>query len=312
MARVCVIGESLIDIVRSPYGDEEDHVGGSPANVAVGLASLGVDVDFATTYGPDLPGERVAEFLGQHGVHALASSLTDEPTSSAVAELDEAGTATYTFDLHWDLRPVVLPQGIGHVHTGSIGAVLEPGREAVFTALRTAERDATVSYDPNVRPTIMGDPARLRALVEQVVRLSDVVKASAEDVAVLYPGLPESGVLARWNEAGAALAVVTRGAHGVAYRLASTGESAERPILASTVVDTVGAGDSFMAGLLSGLLEAGLLGGSDARERLRTATLDDVTPAVERGLAASAVTVAHAGAYAPILAEIDATGTVDG
>jgi fructokinase len=303
-ARTVVVGEALIDIVRDPYGNVEEHVGGSPLNVAAGIARLGHPVDFATTIGSDPHGERIEQFLTERGVHLLRASHTGDPTSTALADLDETGAAAYTFDLHWNLPEVPLAADARHIHTGSIGAMLEPGGANVLRALRAIRDRGTVSYDPNVRPTIMGPVEQIRPRMEEIIGLSDVVKASSDDLDILYAGQSAAAVMERWGDLGAGLAVVTLGAHGVSFRVTSTGEVGALPTRALHVVDTVGAGDSFMAGLISGLLTAGLLGDPDARARLARATLDDVQPAIERGLACSGITVGHAGAYAPTSDEL--------
>ncbi|NYG06292.1 fructokinase [Phycicoccus badiiscoriae] len=302
--RNLVIGEALVDIVLDSAGTRAEHVGGSPANVAIGLARLGHDVDFACRLGRDERGERIASHLRSHGVTVLPQSFGELPTSTALATLDEHATATYTFDLHWDLPAIPLPDGTGHLHTGSLGTILEPGAQSVTDALVRGREHGTVSYDPNIRPGIMGELEPVRARVEELVRLSDVVKASGDDLAYLYPDESAGAVMTRWLGQGPSLVVVTLGPDGVAYRVASGPDESRAPTAARTVVDTVGAGDSFMAGLLSGLLASGLLGDPGARERLRSATLEDVRPAVERGIATSGVTVGRAGAYAPGLDEL--------
>lgn len=299
-----VIGEALIDIVSDGLDDASEHVGGSPANVAVGLARLDHGVDFATSLGRDPRGERIAAHLGRHGVTVLPVSHGSDPTSTALATIDATGAAAYTFDLHWNLPRIELPAHTRHVHTGSIATVLEPGAGNVVAALQEARAAGTVSYDPNVRPGIMGDLDAVRDRVEAIVALTDVVKASEDDLALLYAGQSPSEVMAHWGRLGAALTVVTLGADGVAFRTTGTGEEATVGSQAERVVDTVGAGDSFMAGLLSGLLAAGLLGDPAARGRLAHARLDAVRPAIERGLATSGVTVGKAGAYAPSLDEL--------
>lgn len=302
--RLLVVGEALVDIVAAPSGERTEHVGGSPANVAMGLSRLGHEVDFAGCLGRDERGRRIADHLGGHGVRVLPESFGDDPTSTAVATLDDDGAATYEFDLHWDLPAIALPEGTGHLHTGSIGTVLEPGAASVTAALQAVRAHGTVSYDPNIRPSIMGDLDRVRARVEELVALSDVVKASEDDLELLYAGQPPEQVMAEWVQLGAGLAVVTLGADGVVFRVSSDQASGRSATRADHVVDTVGAGDSFMAGLVSGLVVAGLLGDPGARERLRSATLEEIQPAIDRGLATSAVTVGRAGAYAPVLDEL--------
>jgi len=302
--RTLVIGESLIDIVQRTEGSAEEHVGGSPANVAVGLARLGHEVIFATQIGDDDRGSRIVALCEREGISLTAGSVGGRRTSSATATLDRTGAATYSFDLGWELTVSPSLDGVGHVHTGSVGATVEPGASAVLTTIQSAHASATVSYDPNARPSLMGDPHEVRAKMEQLVGLSDVVKASDEDIAWLYPGVPLPDVLRLWGQLGPALMVVTRGDRGAVVELGLAGEltSVDAPVV--DVVDTVGAGDSFMAGLLSGLLEADLLGGVHARERLRSASLGDVLPAVARALACAAITVSRAGANPPALAEL--------
>jgi fructokinase len=302
--RLLVVGEALVDIVTDAAGETAEHVGGSPANVAVGLARLDHPVDFATCLGHDDRGERIAAHLRRHGVTVLTESFGESPTSTAVATLDATGAATYDFDLHWDLRAVTIQQGTGHVHTGSIGTILSPGADEVVAVLHAARATATVSYDPNIRPGIMGDLDVVRGQVEELVALSDVVKASEDDLALLYAGTSHDDVMAHWIGLGTSLAVVTLGGDGVAFRAVAQDEVAHAQTRAERVVDTVGAGDSFMAGLVSGLVGAGLLGDPGARQRLQGATLEEVRPAIDRGLATSGVTVGRAGAYAPSLDEL--------
>ena len=303
-APVVVVGELLVDIVHTPDGATAEHVGGSPANVALGLARLGHDTWLATLVGTDDRGVRCTEHVEAGGVRLVPGSTSPaHPTSTAVATLDDSGAASYVFDLHWNLPPVRLPEGTSHVHTGSIATTLQPGEAEVTDALRRARASATTSYDPNVRPSIMGDADTVRARVEELVALADVVKCSEDDISWLYAGQAASEVMARWAGLGAALVVVTLGSEGVTWR-AATGEETSEAARSLDVVDTVGAGDSFMAGLVSGLLDDGLLGGAGARERLHAAGLAEVAPAIGRALATSGLTVRRAGAYAPTREEI--------
>jgi len=307
--RTLVVGESLIDVVQRPDGSTQEHVGGSPANVAVGLARLGHDVALATQFGDDERGARIASHLVREGIWLTIGNPKRSVgrTSVATSTLDATGAATYTFDLSWDLPRLPSIEGSTHVHTGSIAATLEPGASMVLATIQDARPDATISYDPNVRPSLMGDPRDVRAKIEALIGLSDVVKASDEDIAWLYAGVPVPDVLRRWGQLGPALTVVTRGGEGAVVGLSITGELTSVDARLVEVVDTVGAGDSFMAGLLSGLLDAGLLGGTQGRERLRSATLADVRPAVDRAQACAAITVSRAGANPPHRAELPKT-----
>jgi len=304
---ILVVGESLIDVVRHADRSTQEHVGGSPANVAVGLARLGHSVTLATRVGEDERGARIANLLVREGISLTEGSVGGRPTSVATSTIDASGAAEYSFDLSWDLLDVAPIEGVAHVHTGSIAATLEPGASAVLPTIQRARPNATISYDPNVRPSLMGDPHEVRGKIEALIGLSDVVKASDEDIAWLYDGVPLPEILRLWGQLGPALIVVTRGGRGAVVGLGMAGELTSVDALGVEVVDTVGAGDSFMAGLLSGLLDAGLLGGIHGRERLRSALLADVRPAVDRALGCAAITVSRAGANPPHRAELPKT-----
>lgn len=297
--RTLVLGEALVDVVHEADGTQREHPGGSPTNVAVGLARLGHAVELATRIGQDERGREITDLLDSEGIALVEGSQVAAPTSVAEATLDATGAASYHFDIHWDLPGQVDTGDVAHVHTGSIAAVLEPGGAKVLDLVRATRDHATVSYDPNARPSLMGDPATARERVEALIALSDVVKASDEDIAWLYPGAALPEVLRRWGTLGAVVTVVTRAHEGAVVGLSTTGQLVSVGATMVDVVDTVGAGDSFMSGLLSGLLDADLLGGPEARERLRAAALTDIEPAVHRALTCAAVTVSRAGANPP-------------
>ncbi len=302
---VLVVGESLIDAVERGSEPPELHVGGSPANVAFGLGALDHDVSLATWFGRDDWGRRIADRCAEKGAKVVAGSDGAARTSVARAVLDADGAATYEFDITWQVPAIADLPHYGHVHTGSIGAVLEPGGSQALVTIQQARATATISYDPNARPTLMGSPDEVRPRMEALVALADVVKASDEDIAWLYPDRFVPDVLRHWGALGASLTVVTRGSKGALYAVHHVGEVATCEARAVRLVDTVGAGDSFMAGLLSGLLDAGLLGSVQARERLAAARLEDVRPAVERAVTTGGITVSRAGAYSPHRAELD-------
>lgn len=300
---VTVVGEALIDIVVPNKGEPVEHVGGSPANVAVGLARLGHATRLATHIGSDDRGRRIADLMHAEGVELVEGSRSAGRTPTAVARLDADGAATYEFDLDWRLEAAAVSAGLtGHLHTGSIAATLLPGADGVLDLARSARERATISYDPNARPSLMGSPEEARPVIERLIRLADVVKASDEDVRWLYPGRPLTQVLADWAALGPSVCAVTQG--GQEAVLLAAGEVQRFPTLPTTLVDTVGAGDSFMAGLISGLLDEGLLGGPQARERLRFAGWPRLSAAVSRALACAAITVSRAGANPPRRAEL--------
>jgi fructokinase len=205
--------------------------------------------------------------------------------------------AQYQFEVDWNLPVAASEVRAGvHLHTGSIGATLLPGADAVLDAVRAVHSSSTISYDPNLRPSVMGPVAAVRTRVETLVSLTDVVKASEEDIAWLYPNAPVEEVLAEWHCLGPTVCIATRGADPAIVTVG--GVLRRYPARPAIVADTVGAGDSFMAGMLSGLLDLGLLGGVAARRRLAAAEAD-IESAIERALACAAVTVARAGANPP-------------
>lgn len=303
-----VIGECVADIVRSPGRPDTPHPGGSPANVAYGLGRLGRDTALLTQVGQDDAGRLIQAHLRSAGV-AVWTDGREAATPTAVVTLDAAGAATYDFAIAWTLSatPQALLAGpVGHVHLGSIGAVCEPGAGAALAAVTALRPRATVSYDPNVRPELFGDRARALARVERCVALADVVKASDEDLAWLYPGQSPRAVAARWLASGPdapAVVFVTRGGAGaVAYApgLRVVGEAVR-----TEVADTVGAGDSFMAAALDALAGLGLTG-AGARADLAGLDAAALGQVLRRAGTAAALTVSRPGANPPDLAELDA------
>ena len=297
-----VLGEALVDIVVSPDGTTREHVGGSPANVAIGLARLGHPVELATHIGPDRRGAAVRAHLERDGVIIAPGSFAAERTPTATATLDDLGIATYTFDLIWDLPADLGPGAATHLHVGSIATALEPGATQLRRIVAEARAAATVSYDPNLRPAILGAPEPHRAGVESLVADSDVVKASDEDLAWMYAGQPVDDVLRRWAALGPRVVVCTLGSEGA--RALVAGELFTVPPVRVEVVDTVGAGDSFMGALVSGLLDAGLLGGPASRTALAAADPAAVRPALERAIRVAAITCSRAGADPPYRREL--------
>jgi fructokinase len=291
MTRGLVIGESLIDIVGS-----DEHVGGSPLNVAVGLGRLGRDVDFLTYIADDAYGRRIADYLNAAGVQLISESRTAERTATARSTIAADGSADYTFDLDWRLSgtPPVPPPLF--VHTGSIAAVQDPGCLAVAALIDAYRISATVTFDPNVRPSLIADRELARGRIEHLLDRSDIVKVSEEDLHWLEPDRPPELVAQTWLSLGPAIVAVTMADRGaVAFCAAGP---ARVPTQATLVVDTVGAGDSFMVGLLDALWGMGLLGG-DRRAELRGIGVGALTAALDAASLSSALTVAQSGAYLP-------------
>ncbi|WIB26476.1 carbohydrate kinase [Curtobacterium sp. MCSS17_015] len=287
-----VIGEALVDVVDRPAGRVEQP-GGSPMNVAVGLARLGTPARLVCALGDDDRGSAVLAHVAASGVAVDATRIGR--TSTAVATIEEHGGASYAFDLDWRLDPVDVPAGTPLVHVGSIGAVLRPGAGAVLDAVRGRPSGTLCSLDPNVRPTITPDRDAVLAALAPLVAEADVVKLSDEDAAWLWPDRDVDAVLDGLLAAGVGLAAVTLGGSGCA--IASRSARRRSPAPAVEVVDTIGAGDSFMSGLLVGVLSGRVEPGDlDGAELERLAGL---------ALACAAVTVSRPGADPPTRAELD-------
>lgn len=305
-----VIGEGLVDVVQRASGIEA-HVGGSPLNVAVGLARLDHPVQFIGRYGRDAYGDSVSAHLRSSSV-MLPLGADDLPTSVATALIDDDGAATYTFDLTWELpglpeRLAFMLQGTTLLHTGSIATMLAPGAKEVLAAVEYAHPHATISFDPNCRPSIITDVDYARRQAEKFVTLADVVKASDEDLEWLYPGQDPLESARRWlklgGSEGPAMVVVTRGSAGP-WGITAAGEAhAAAPRV--QVADTVGAGDSFMAALLSGIVDRGL-DGAQNRTDLREMPAETLAELLAHAARAAAVTVSRPGANPPTREEMNA------
>jgi fructokinase len=292
MPSALVMGEALIDVVRASDGSETRAVGGSPLNVAVGLSRLGVTTELATQIGWDENGDAIASHLERERVVLSASSRTSAPTSVATAVLDADGQARYTFDVAWQ---AVTPDASAFdaVHVGSYAAFLEPGGQAVLDLARAAREAALlVSVDPNIRDALL--PARSRVVLRffELVELADVVKLSDEDARYLFPAMAPDDVLKHLLSCGPRLAVITKGSGGAEFR--SHDAHVATPAARADVVDTIGAGDSFMAALIHHLLSAPVVLDEPALRRLAASCV-----------AAAAITVGRRGANPPTLQELD-------
>jgi fructokinase len=290
--RFLVVGESLVDIVHPLGGETALAPGGSPMNVAVGLSRLGVPTTLVTELGDDANGAVVADHVRASGVELADGAVRPGGTTSvAIARLAADGAATYDFELGWSLPEQRLGAPVAGVHVGSLGAVLQPGRDSVLGLLRQArDAGAFVSYDPNVRPAFLPGWEE----VATVARYADLVKMSDEDLALLRPEEAVSTVAHELLATGrTSLVVVTRGGSGA---LGFTADARVEVEAARTdVVDTVGAGDSFMAALVAVLLEWDTPDRLDG-ERLRTLLL--------AAAIAASITCARRGANPPTRQEL--------
>jgi fructokinase len=247
----------------------------------------------------------ISAHLESSGVRVEGGAEAGGSTSLAVATL-AAGMATYDFRIEWDIGNLEpLPVETRCLHTGSLATALEPGRTDVQNLLEHEHQRGrvTISYDPNVRPALLGTPEAARPGIEHLAELSDVVKVSDEDLHWLYPDREDEDVAREWVGTGPALVVVTRGGNGV---FAVTGDlEVRRPSTSIDLVDTVGAGDSFTSGLLDGLRRADLIGGS-RRESLAAIDESSLISVLDAAGLIAAITCSRPGADPPTRAEVDA------
>ncbi|WNM35857.1 carbohydrate kinase [Streptomyces sp. Li-HN-5-11] len=301
---VTVIGEALIDLVQlDAPGDYRARPGGSPFNVAVGLARLGHRTALMARLAGNTFGRMLRAHAATEGIDLTYAPAAAEPTTLAVVSMDREGRASYDFyldgtaDWQWTgAESARVPDDTAVLHFGSVASWTPPGSEHIHTAAELLRGRGTtlISYDPNIRPALLGDPARGRQAVEGSVGVAHLVKASREDVEWLYPDTSLERIAARWLELGALLVVVTDGPDGAHVFHASTG-SFSRPGRKVAVVDTVGAGDAFTAGLLGALLRRDL----HTPRALAAAGPSVLAAAVDDAVLVSALTCERLGADPP-------------
>jgi fructokinase len=301
-----VVGESLVDIVvPAGGGDRHDAVGGSCLNVAVGLSRLDVPTTLMTRIGEDRLGEMIVDHVQASAVKLSEGSVVPGGvTSTATAHLDEQHAATYDFEIVWDLPTQALPDGTTGLHVGSLGSALAPGRAAVVDLVRqSVDADVFVSYDPNIRPFFLDDATRAWHEVLEIAGGTRLLKLSDEDLRLLRPDDAEDDVCRQLLSSGRTeLVVLTRGEKGA--KAFTDGAVIDVPAPATDVVDTVGAGDSFMAATLAMLNDWGVLTGG---EGALSALDDDRVELLVRGaITAAAITCSRRGANPPRRPELPA------
>jgi fructokinase len=303
--RLTVIGESFIDIITSQTDPSPlMRPAGSPINVAVGAARLGLAVTFVTHYADDPHGNLIEKHLKFNNIKGINCGIG--PTSTVVTALDPEGIADYSVSIRWDINGASLPAQAAieesmHVHTGSLAAALPPGNNGTFALIEAAKERATISYDPDFRHSLTSNATTIRRQVELFVAASDVVRVREEDLDWLYPNRTPYKSLQSWLDYGPAVVVLTRGADGPVI-LSRKGYAA-MPGEALPVTYPVGAGESFMAALISGLAQLEALG-VKSRTRLYSLELPELHALAAYANQAAAITCSRPGLEPPHMFEL--------
>lgn len=294
---VACLGEALIDLIEDAHGRFSALPGGSPMNVAIACRRLGVPTAFLSRLSRDAMGQRLRRHLEAAEVDLRWAETGEEPTSLALVSLDR-GQASYAFyrqgtaDVTFDPRPRPrLPGTVGTGSFGSLALLASPSGEAVADVVG-GHPQVRWLLDPNLRPGLTGDLTRLRTRLLGWAGLAQVVKASAEDLAVL--GVEEADAVSAWLARGPVAVIVTDGAAGARLH------RAERPTVSVPgapveLVDTVAAGDTFSAALLTGWLDVPDLAALDD---------DGWRSLLRRATKAAAITCSRAGADPPTAEEL--------
>ena len=267
-ADILVVGEAIGDFIpRDAEGRHYEAVlGGSGFNAALALARFGARPAYAGALSTDALGGRFRAALMAEGIGTSLIHDSALPTAVAiVSPLGPEGVPEFALHLHGTAHaepngtPRYMPPGAAHLHAASFGATIGPSGEAVADLAASARRQrATISYDVNIRASVLPERDRARTLIEARIAQVDIVKASLDDLAWLHPGEPAEALAQRWHALGARLVLVTRGPDGaVCYGPEGALAATAPPVV---VVDTVGAGDTFIGGFLAVLAARGRLG----------------------------------------------------
>ena len=299
---VWVCGEALIDLIPvRPGSDQRQAIpGGGPANTAHALARLDIPTEFIGGLSDDQYGQRMrAEFIaGRVGL-----TFTPEhqlPTCLAIVSIDVDGGATYEFKINGTATfaftaenlpdpKVIQPDAI---YIGTLATIIEPGASILKDWIIQAQDYAPIIYDPNIRSSVISDRSRYQEVVKEWVALSNVVKASEDDLAWLYPETNPLEIARSWVSIGVQLVVITKGENGIVG--VTENQEVSIPGVKVEVIDSVGAGDTVGAVLVEALVEFGL-------EKL---TRDLLSHTLHRAALAAAITCSRAGANPPTKAEL--------
>jgi fructokinase len=302
---IVVAGEALVDLLAREDGSLEAHGGGGPFNAARTVGRLEQPVVFLGVLSDDVFGRRLRASLADEGVVVHPDLTSPLPTTLALAEIDDRGSATYRFYVMGTSAPALtpthtatIPSSIHSLHVGALGLVFEPIASTLLSLLAKVKGTAIVSVDPNCRPHAIGDLDAYRSVVAQAIGTADLVKLSEEDADVLLPGMDTREAAYEFLRQGPKLVVLTRGPRGATAF--SDDWEFDVPAPEVDVVDTVGAGDAFSGALLSHF-------------RRQDQTAEDlldreaVQAALEFAAQVAAIVCSRLGADLPRLADLGAT-----
>lgn len=310
---ILVSGEALMDVFdqgRTGTGHTLDaRIGGSPLNVAIGLARLGQAVRFFGGVSRGFLGERLMAAMTQEGVDTALVQRTDAPTTLSLVGVGPGGAPDYAFYSHGAAEQQVPLSALEAVaaaapaaqayHFGSYAMVIEPTGSTLRALVDRERARSVIAYDPNVRLNVEPDLSRWREVIDWMVPRTHLFKVSEEDLSLLYPGEPLQDLASGWLRAGAALIVITRGGEG-ALAWSNAGAVKADPVPVD-VVDTVGAGDTFQAMLLTALNEMDRLSPAG----LRSLSTDQIGKLLALATRAAAITCSRRGADLPYRREVD-------
>jgi len=308
-------GEALIDFLPTPDGAGYHPVpGGSIFNIAVGLGRLGAPVGYFGKLSTDFFGDRLQRTLSENGVDTSLTLRAPGPTSLAFVDLDAGGAREprYLFyaesavdrSLTTDDLPPQLPASVQLLHFGSISLLLEPGASSLEALMRREAGQRLISLDPNVRPSLIQDRDGYRTRFEGWTQVIDILRLSRADLDWLYPDRSSDDIFQEWFRRGVSLAILTEGAAG-AIGCTAQGVTASASSTKVDVVDTIGAGDSFLAACLFFLAREGALTSKDALRCMPEGSVERCLTFASR---AAALTCSRPGSDPPYLPQLEGHG----
>jgi fructokinase len=308
-----ICGEAVIDLFQENGAADLSFTGqvaGSPLNVAIGLSRLGHKASFMTGISNDPFGARVIAALEQEKVDWEFAQRTDRPTILAFVMVKPDGGPEYAFysengadfAVREDAFPAAFPSEIQAIHLAGFPLAIETSKSAFAALIHREAKTRFISLDPNIRASLMGDLDIFRDHFESLVPLSDLIKASTEDIETLYPSIDSLTIAKRWRSLGCGTVIITDGAKGAfALNVHGVCQSKTAPV---AVVDTVGAGDSFMSAMLAKIAENDLLGTG----ALEKASLTNVKSMMDFANRAAGITCSRRGANPPTQDEMSGLG----